>query len=274
VLEDKIERMALLAVEANTQELERELKEVGREWSVKKHPQWLVFEVEQRLQIRRVQYRITQFCIDNPGAITQLNMGEGKTRIILPMLVLHLSQPERLVRLHFLSQLIDEAYYYLHRHLTASLMCRRLLQLPFHRDVKLTAQDVAMMHDCLIRCMKASGVVCVAPEHRLSLQLKWHEMRLASGQSDLVELLPNLDSLPYCDVLDESDELLHHKYQLIYAHGHNVMLPAGKERWRSVQTMLRLMQTSPQVADILKLPNVACAAEPGACVQPAGRPAV
>ena len=246
VLEDKIERMALLAAEANTQELERELKEVGREWSVKKHPQWLVFEVEQRLQIRRVQYRITQFCIDNPGAITQLNMGEGKTRIILPMLVLHLAQPKRLVRLHFLSQLIDEAYYYLHRHLTASLMCRRLLRLPFHRDVKLSEQGVATMHDCLVRCMKASGVVCVSPEHRLSLQLKWHEMRLASGKSSLVEQLPVLDSLPYCDVLDESDELLHHKYQLIYAHGHNVMLPAGKQRWQSVQTMLRLVQTSPQ----------------------------
>ena len=257
VLEDKLDRMALLAADANTQELERELREVGREWSVKQHPQWLVFEVEQRLQIRRVQYHITQFCIDNPGAITQLNMGEGKTRIILPMLVLHLSQPERLVRLHFLSQLIDEAYYYLHRHLTASLMCRRLLRLPFHRDVKLTVQHVAMMHDCLTRCMRASGVVCVAPEHRLSLQLKWHEMRLASGKTDLIKQLPLLDSLPYCDLLDESDELLHHKYQLIYAHGSNVMLPAGKQRWQSVQTLLGLLQTSPQVASILKQPNVA-----------------
>ena len=257
VLEDKIGRLVLFAAEANTQELERELKEVGREWSEKKHPQWLVFEVEQRLQIRRVQYRITRFCIDNPGAITQLNMGEGKTRIILPMLVLYLSQPDRLVSLHFLSQLIDEAYYYLHRHLTASLMNRRLLRLPFHRDVKLTEQDVAIMHDCLVRCMEARGVVCVAPEHRLSLQLKWHEMRLASGKSNIVDKLPILDALPYCDLFDESDEVLHHKYQLIYAHGHNVMLPAGKERWRSVQTTLRLVQTSPKVAAILKLPDVA-----------------
>jgi hypothetical protein len=28
----------------------------------------------------------------DPGAIVQLNMGEGKTRVILPMLALHLAQ--------------------------------------------------------------------------------------------------------------------------------------------------------------------------------------
>ena len=256
VLEDKLERMARIAANGNAQELERELKEVGRDWAAKQHPQWLVFEVEQRLQIRRVQYLVAQFFIDNPGSTTQLNMGEGKTRVILPMLVLELAHSDRLVRLHFLSQLIDEAYYYLHRHLTASLMGRRLLRLPFHRDVNLTLHDVKVMHDCLTRCMLARGAVLVAPEHRLSLQLKWHELRL-SGKTALVNELPSLDQLPYCDLLDESDEILHHKYQLIYAWGHNVLLPAGEERWRAVQTILRLVQTSPRVAELLEDPNVA-----------------
>jgi hypothetical protein len=54
------------------------------------HPEWLVFEVEQQLKIRRVQYTTAKHLIDNPGTVTQLNMGEGKTRVILPMLQLHL----------------------------------------------------------------------------------------------------------------------------------------------------------------------------------------
>jgi hypothetical protein len=33
----------------------------------------------------------------NPGAIMQLNMGEGKTRVILPMLALHWADGKRLV---------------------------------------------------------------------------------------------------------------------------------------------------------------------------------
>jgi len=257
VLEDKLQRMALIAEDCNAPELERELREVGREWSVTQHPQWLVFEVEQQLQIRRMQYCVAKYCIDTPGAITQLNMGEGKTRVILPMLVLHLAQPNRLVRLHFLSQLIGEAYFYLHRHLTASIMCRRLLHLPFHRGVKLTVQDVQVVRDCLVRCMRAHGAIFISPEHRLSLQLKWHELRLSQVNADLVQALPSLDDLPYCDLLDESDEILHHKYQLIYACGANVQLPDGNVRWTAVQTMLHLLQASPEVATLLAKPNVA-----------------
>jgi hypothetical protein len=62
---------------------------VRRTWDVTHHPRWLVFEVEGRLQIRPLQYRIAQTLMDNPGAVVQLNMGEGKTRVILPMLALH-----------------------------------------------------------------------------------------------------------------------------------------------------------------------------------------
>ncbi|KAL1498573.1 hypothetical protein AB1Y20_013890 [Prymnesium parvum] len=257
VLEDKLSRMALIAAQGNAEELRRELQEVGREWNLQDHPEWLVFEVEQRLQIRKLQYRVARYLMENPGAVTQVNMGEGKTRVILPMLLLNLANGKRLVRLHFPSALIDEAYFYLHQTLTASLMRRQILRFPFHRDIKLTIDDVERMHDSLMRCMRACGAVCVAPEHRLSLQLKWHEIRLAGEQEELVESLPKLDEIPYLDLIDESDEVLHHKYQLIYAWGHNMMLPAGKERWCAVQATLRLLQTSPKVAAVLCAPNVA-----------------
>lgn len=121
VLEDQLDRMCHLAADlkndCDTEELERELGDIGREWDVCKHPEWLVFEVEQQLKIRRDQYKVTQFLIDNPSSIFQLNMGEGKTRVILPILYLYLSRPSsgRLLRLHFLSQLLGEAYHFLHR---------------------------------------------------------------------------------------------------------------------------------------------------------------
>ena len=61
-----------------------------RTWDVKQHPQWLVFEAEGQLQIRPQQYWLAQHLLNpaNAGAIDQLNMGEGKTRVILPMLAL------------------------------------------------------------------------------------------------------------------------------------------------------------------------------------------
>ena len=41
----------------------------------------------------------------------------------------------------------------------------------------------------------------------------------------------------YVDLFDESDALLWHKYQLIYAVGSPMELIAGPERWYMVQVM-------------------------------------
>ena len=69
-----------------------------RTWDPALHPQWLVFEVEGRLQIRPQQHAIAQHLMaGHPGAIAQLNMGEGKTRVILPMLALHWADGSRVV---------------------------------------------------------------------------------------------------------------------------------------------------------------------------------
>ena len=259
VLEDHLERMCALAARNDVQELERELNEIGREWSVWDHPAWLIFEVEQQLKIRRLQYLTAKHLIENPGSVTQLNMGEGKTRVILPMLQLHLARPGTLIRLHFLSQLLGEAFHFLHRHLTASLMNKRLCLLPFHRDVKLTANGVRTMYEVLMRCMNAGGAVCVAPEHRLSLQLKWHELRLSGSEaSDPIraELTRVETSLPFYDLLDESDEVLRHKYQLIYAWGGCKPLPAGSERWSVAEALLRELQTNSKLASLLAVQDV------------------
>ena len=67
----------------------QELK-VHRTWDISENPAWLVFEAEGSLQIRPNQYETAKKMMNTPGAVVQLNMGEGKTRVILPMLVLHL----------------------------------------------------------------------------------------------------------------------------------------------------------------------------------------
>eukprot|EP00798_Chlamydomonas_sp_ICE-L_P025428 gene25428-11088_t len=98
VLEDRLKRLELLCMAEATQKLVQELQ-VRRQWSVSEYPEWLVFEVEGGLQIRPQQYAVAARLIHEPGAIAQLNMVEGKTRVILPMLVLHLAKGEHVVGL-------------------------------------------------------------------------------------------------------------------------------------------------------------------------------
>ncbi len=62
-------------------------------------------------------------------------MGEGKTRVMLPMLVLQLADGQQLVRATFLPALLSEAHSHLHRTLTASVLGVRLFEMPFDRDV-------------------------------------------------------------------------------------------------------------------------------------------
>lgn len=64
--------------------------------------------------------------------------------------------------------------------------------------------------------LQIGGVLLVAPEHRNSLHLKYLELALAGGiedtSTDLASSLLHLhSSLPYYDILDESDEVLHHQ---------------------------------------------------------------
>lgn len=247
VMEDKMTRICALSRSGNVRQLTRELLETGRKWDVAKNPEWLVFEVEQQIQIRGVQYSVAKFCAENPGAITQLNMGEGKTRVILPMLLLQLADSRRLVRLHFLSPLLNESYDFLHHTITASILCRRLYLLPFHRDLKLSPREAGIMLLCLKGCQKSQGAICLVPEHRLSLHLKWHELGLSGDETSkkVRSRLESISKLPYFDIFDESDEILHHKYQLIYAVGSCIPLPAGKERWVAAAAALKQIQCNP-----------------------------
>ena len=145
-------------------------------------------QVEGRFQIRPQQYTVARSIIeaptDDPGPVVQLNMGEGKTRVILPMLLLHWAERgDALTRLHVLSPLLTEAVGYLRAHLCASALNLRVLQLPFQRDVALTPARVAAMRACLEHARRAGAVLCVAPEHRLSLLLKTQVCDGAQGFS-------------------------------------------------------------------------------------------
>ena len=73
-----------------------------REWNADEHLRWLAFEVEQAIQIRPEQYLITRQLLENRASIVQLNMGLGKTRVILPMLIMELLSQKELVRVNVL----------------------------------------------------------------------------------------------------------------------------------------------------------------------------
>ena len=215
-----------------------------RVWSPEEHPEWLAMEVDSVLRIRPQQYAIAREMLGLPGAIVQLNMGEGKTRVILPMLILDLGKarsdtpPEErpIVRLHMLSPLLDEGFDHLHSVLCGGILGRKLMRMPFHRDIKLTEPQVQVMNAHARFCQQEGGVIILKPESRCSLYLKGFELSDEAARKSLTAFE---NDLPWRDIIDESDAVLRYKYQLIYAVGKEDPLPALCERTAVGQLLLR-----------------------------------
>ena len=63
--------------------------------------------------------------------------------------------------------------------------------------------------------------------------------------------------MPYVDIIDESDEILRNKFQLIYAVGSCLSLPDGKDRWVACQeAVLWQLQSNQAVAKTLKISDI------------------
>ena len=171
--------------------------------------------------------------------------------MIIPLLVLHWAYHRNdgsVPRINILPTLLSEACEFFHQRLTATIFNLKLVMLPFSRDVQLDNQRVVAMRSLLSLCIADSGFVIVAPEHRLSLQLKIKELELVNMR-DLAVELRKLQELPWVDILDESDELLHHRFQLIYAVGSVQELPVGSHRWRAAQALLGVIHGDQEVAE-------------------------
>jgi hypothetical protein len=69
VIEDKLQRMLGFARKEERQPLERELEDTKSQWSAQEYPEWRVFEMEQRLQIRNVQFQVARHLMSHPGFI-------------------------------------------------------------------------------------------------------------------------------------------------------------------------------------------------------------
>eukprot|EP01080_Neovahlkampfia_damariscottae_P011886 gene11886-5213_t len=245
-LEQKFER--LLSLKSDKDMFLKEL--MGkRKWNIEEHPRWLAFEVEGNIQIRNDQYSIAQHLIENPQAICQLNMGEGKTRVILPMLILYYSSMKKCVRVHIMKPLLQETIDFFQYNLTASSFNLFLMEQPFHRDINITESQVRILQNI----MKNGCCQIISPEYRLSLKLKSHEIK--QNNSNIEKELKKLFGMDWIDIMDESDALMEFKYQLTYSIGTPAPLVHCDARYEVAESLLRVLNQSDIIGSLFKDPK-------------------
>ena len=74
------------------------------------------------------------------GSVSQLNMGEGKTQVIIPMIVLDLlyGQKKQIPRVNLLQALYPESRSNYYRFLSLTGFNIPIIELPFDRNVNLS----------------------------------------------------------------------------------------------------------------------------------------
>ncbi|KAK7426741.1 hypothetical protein QQZ08_006777 [Neonectria magnoliae] len=194
--------------------------------------------------IRKVQQQIARQMMDPPNsqnAVMQLNMGEGKSSVIVPIVAAALSNGSKLVRVIVAKPQAKQMFHFLVSKLSG-LLNRPVYQLPFSRATSMDVQKVALLHQLVTRCMDEGGVMMVQPEHLLSFQLMGLECQI-DGSTELATALQEAQNFfdgNARDVVDESDENFSAKFELIYTLGQQRPMEHSPERWVVIQEVLDL----------------------------------
>ena len=213
--------------------------------SMVSYPQWLATEIEGDFRTRELQVRVATDMIEPASGtnnLLQLSMGEGKSSVITPLILAASANGHTLVRMSSPKALIPQMHSLLARR-NCGLNDQPLFFIPFSRDMPMNEGIMNSIRDILQQCILNHGILIILPEHILSLKLLIQEKRVY-GPIELVQPLQDIsDGLHQSrkDFLDESDEILDPRSQLIYMVGHPKSMDGMPERGIIVQDLLGLV---------------------------------
>jgi hypothetical protein len=175
-------------------------------------------------------------------------MGEGKSSVIVPLVASTLANGSNLMRVVTPKPLSNQMFELLVSRLSG-LANRPIFYVPFSRSLRLDTSLVRNISDLYRRCADEGGVLVVQPEHILSQKLMHINFLLAShGTREKLSIANDLGVLVDWvakvsrDVLDESDEILHVRYQLVYTAGEQMPVDDHPNRWVTIQEVLGLLK--------------------------------
>ncbi|KAF8541809.1 hypothetical protein BDD12DRAFT_877903 [Trichophaea hybrida] len=241
----------------------KEFENTGHQnWDPLQRPDWLLIEIENNLLIRPVQADIAASMIQPEGSlnsIMQLCMGEGKTSVIVPIVAASLADKEKLVRVVVLKPLSGQMFQTLVQKL-GGLVNRRIFFMPFSRGIAMGKEEIKVVKQLYEDCVKSGGILLVQPEHILSfklLGLEWLYNACHKGEnktndvssdekSDIEVARLLLDTQRWLekysrDILDESDEILNVRHELIYTIGNPMPIQNHPDRWVIIQEIFDLI---------------------------------
>ena len=219
---------------------------IHREWQASDHPDWLLLETDFNVRIRPDQHEVA-LAMTSPRSdgsfCLQMNMGQGKSSIIIPMVVAQLADTRSLVRVVVPRPLLLQTAQLLQARL-GGLIGRRIKHIPFSRRSSTAIDSLEAYRKLHHEMLREGGVILTLPEHMLSFQLSGLQ-ELSNDhiqQANSMIIFQEWLKSNCRDILDECDHMLAVKTQLIYPSGAQTMVDGHPGRWKLVQEILKLVK--------------------------------
>ncbi len=226
--------------------LEEEQSNIGHtNWRPYEYPDWLLLEIESNLLIRETQVEVAQAIIaprSGECSVLQLNMGQGKTSCIIPMVACLLADGNSLVRISIPKALLSQTAQLLHTRL-GGLIGREISHVPFSRRTPTKEHNIKLFHRLHRDVQKKRGVLLTLPEHQLSFMLSGVQRVLDNRipEASMMIRVQKWIQSHARDVLDESDHTLAVKTQLIYPSGSQMTVDGHPHRWLVAEQVLHMV---------------------------------
>ncbi|OAA59813.1 hypothetical protein SPI_06011 [Niveomyces insectorum RCEF 264] len=247
----RLERIRRALRKNDRRRVSEEWRNSGHEnWNPVDYPDWLLLEIDGDLLIRAEQVDVAQAIIapeTNANSVMQLNMGKGKTSVIVPMVLAVLANTKQLARLIVPKSLLLPTAQVAQSRL-GGLVGRELRHVPFSRRLTAASNGAELIsifkehHEDL---MSRSGVLLAAPEHILAFKLSGLQCLVDEKRDvarNMIEFQTQLVETMCRDVLDESDFTLAVQTQLVYPSGQLTAVDGAPHRWQLAQSLLALVE--------------------------------
>jgi hypothetical protein len=210
------------------------------------------------------------------NSIMQLNMGLGKSSVIVPIVAATLADRSKLARVVVLKSLSEQMFQLLVSKL-GGLIGRRIYRLPISRNLTPSLHSANLIQKTYEECMACGGILLVQPESLLSFELLGidhllsqelnppePEVNLAPSNNppetsqeapmyEIGKVMVQTQQWLYQharDILDESDEILSVRFELIYTLGIQQNIQLSPDRWLIIQRVLDVLsETARDVLD-------------------------
>lgn len=234
----------LSEAKADNDNLLNELKTIDRNsFDSSFLPELELLEIDLDLCMRHNQLEVAERMmrpLEDQNAVMQLNMGEGKTSVIMPIICASIADGETLARAFMANAQSKQTRDTMIAAL-GGLMNRRVCYLPFSRESKLSPGKLENMLQRISKCKEDGSILLMQPEQHLSLKLSACLNEEPRETAKIIELLREFHQNSR-DVIDEVDDNMSPAYELIYTIGRPAQVDLAPERWTLIQEMLQLVQ--------------------------------